>query len=129
MRHLSKLACSAVALVASASIAGAQSSASTAMAVERDRWIDAVNQLDPADGVWSYISGLVSGAMTGALAATGGETSLICDPHVPFKDVELTRQVLFDFMDVADLWNVDGAILEVVAPLAFISAYPCGTAI
>lgn len=124
-RHL--IACSITAALITASPAA--SADTEYMAIERQRWIEAVNTLDPTNGVWSYISGLVSGAITGALAATGGSSPLICDPHAPTTDIELTRQVLFDFMSAADLWQVDGAILEVVAPLAFMRAYPCGTAI
>lgn len=91
-------------------------------------WIDMLETSPPDTAIWLYISGLVNGAITGSLASTSGAQKLICGAHDPMSDVEMTRQILLAYLVTADLVDNDKAILEVVVPLAFAWAYPCGIA-
>jgi hypothetical protein len=84
---------------------------------------------DPEAGVWVYIHGLVNGSMTGSLMASGGATTSICNAHDPSADVVATQQILSAYVVVADIVDNPSATLEIVVPLAFAWAYPCGIAI
>jgi len=92
-------------------------------------WLSLLDTDDPGAGVWVYIHGLVNGSMTGSLMASGGATTTICNAHDPSADVVATQQILSAYVVMADIVDNPSATLEIVVPLAFAWAYPCGIAI
>lgn len=91
-------------------------------------WMETVNYAvnDPTHPIWFYIAGLVTGANTGSIMQKRGP--IICGANNPYDDPVGARNLLIEFVVTNDLVDNPHAILEVIAPTAYMNTYPCSFA-
>ena len=88
--------------------------------------LDEAVAVGPTHPLWLYISGIINGASS--TFAVFNKTAFFCDMHA-FEDVSVTRDLIVSYVERNDLADKPYATLEIVVPLAYAEAYPCGRTI